>query len=517
MEDYYRYSVNLAELREGMVLNQNLPGPVDLRQGRVLTTTDIKRIREIPPDGKLSVVVSRSLKTQLNLPDLDGQTRKNGDEWGKNTLKSLKISHYREVLGEQDTKMAVFDPALNESLKSVVEKKLLVIRDDDYTERVENHKKAHLEKFKSSINSLQNSNHDETISMIGHCAKTNADMESLERVDALETGELVKRSDVYEQNAEYFMESVLTAKRVYTSFVENIVVDFLADMGYQLARGMLAFLSKNEAKFSFISSHSLQVMIIALVSAIELTRIINQKSLSLNADDIKTLLSINKKSFTLDELVNLGIAALLHDIEFRKQLPGLKQDSVFNIQHQSIVDLHPSNGFHIAQMLNIDFDVQRAIFQHHERFDGSGYPSGLSPRFYTKYTPVLMFAEYYTEMVTKNPFLSEVASPRETVVKLLSNERSKFDGDTIYAFLRAVSLYPIGSWVLLSDNRIGVVRRVNTDKLEKPVVEIHFNHCFKRVTPEEVNLMQSSVEIVKPLSWNLIRDAVKGPMDFIFH
>jgi HD-GYP domain-containing protein (c-di-GMP phosphodiesterase class II) len=517
MEGYSHLSVPIAELREGMVLNQDLTHSVGLRQGRVLTTKDIGRIRELRPVSILQVVISQSLRAQMNIRESDEGARILGNEQGKAALKSLQIEHYREVLGETDTRKAMEDKTLDTTLRGIVEKKKSVIRGEENITAFQSYKNANIDKFINSVKSVQMTAPKDTINIIEHYAQSHADMQSLAGIDALDTKTIVNRSGTYELSTSLFMDTVLNKKSVYTSFVDNLVVDFLADMGYELARGMLAFLSRGDSPHAFLSSHSLQVMIISLVTAIELTRMINKKSEALESNDLATFLSISKKTFTLEELVNLGIAALLHDIEFRKQVPDLKVDSVFSMQQQSIIDLHTSNGYHIAKMLNIDFEVQRAVFQHHERFDGSGYPSGLHPRFFTKYTPILIFAEYYTEMVTKNPFLNTVLSPRDAVVRLLSSERVKFDGDITYAFLKAVSLYPVGGWVLLSDGRIGLVRSVNSDKLDRPTVGIYFNQSFNRIEHEEVNLSKCPIEIVKPLSWDIVRDAVKGPMDFIYH
>ncbi|NPV01630.1 MAG: HD domain-containing protein [Brevinematales bacterium] len=517
MEGFSHLSVPIAELREGMVLNQDLTHTVGLRQGRVLTTIDIKRIRELRPVPILQVVISHTLRSQMNIQVSDDESRRLGNEQGKAALKSIQIEHYREVLGETDTRKALEDKTLDVTLRSLVEKKKSVIRGEENITAYQAYKNANIDKYINSVKTAQTTAPKDTINIIEHYAQSHADMESLSSVDALDTKKIVVRSDSYEVDTEHFLDAVLNKKSVHTAFVENLVVDFLADMGYELARGMLVFLSRNESKRAFISSHSLQVMIISLVTAIELTRMINKKSECLDSGDLSTFLSISKKTFTLEELVNLGIAALLHDVEFRKQVPDLKADSVFSMQQQSIIDLHTSNGYHIAKMLNIDFEVQRAVFQHHERYDGSGYPSGLHPRFFTKYTPILIFAEHYTESVTKNPFFDRVLSPRDTVVRLLSAERAKFDGDITYAFLKAASLFPVGGWVLLSDNRIGLVRAVNSEKLDKPTVGVYFDQTFNKISPEEINLSKSAIEIVKPLSWDIVRNAVKGPIDFIYH
>jgi hypothetical protein len=128
-------------------------------------------------------------------------------------------------------------------------------------------------------------------------------------------------------------------------------------------------------------------MIVSLITAIELTKMIKEKSDQLAASDSTPSSRSARSSFSLEDLVNLGVAALLHDIEIKNKFPHLHFDDKHGYEWDSIVDLHPSNGFHICKKLNIDFDVQRAVYQHHERFDGSGFPNGLFPRFFAKYTP----------------------------------------------------------------------------------------------------------------------------------
>ncbi|OHD56927.1 MAG: hypothetical protein A2Y33_08165 [Spirochaetes bacterium GWF1_51_8] len=505
----------MNELREGMVLNQDLVETLGLRQGRVLTAADINKIKDSNSVGSLSVVLSQALKNQLNKTD-SFQQRMTAQTAVDNSVIRKPSAMQAVNMNDAEMRNALFDKNLDGKLKEVVEMKKSVIRGEGYHDRVDTHRNKNLEKFAPSIKSIQSHLKKDTMAVIDHYAQTNADFEGIREINPLESSELVKKSGFHERNAEFFLDAVLNKKSVFSSFVENIVVDFMSDMGYELARGLLTFIAQNDSQYSFISSHSLQVMMISIITAIELTRIINEKTHSLNSDDLSTLLSISKKSFTLDELVNLGIAALLHDIDFKKQIPSIRSDTVLNIQQQSIIDLHPSNGYHIAKGLNIDFEVQRAVFQHHERYDGTGFPSGLFPRFFTKYTPILMFAEYYTELITKNPFTDTMMTPREAIVRILSNERQKFDGDVVYAFLKAASLYPVGSWVLLSNQKIGLVRKVNSDKLDKPNITVFFDNSFNRIANEEVDLSKSEIQIVKPIAWDIVRSAVKGPLDFIY-
>ncbi len=81
----------------------------------------------------------------------------------------------------------------------------------------------------------------------------------------------------------------------------------------------------------------------------------------------------------------------------------------------------------------------------------------------------------------------------------------KFDGDVVYAFLYAASLFPVGSWVMLSDDRIGLVIDVNRSDLAKPIVKVLFDRNFGQIDPDLVDLSRSNLSIAKPVDSRLIQ------------
>ena len=188
----------------------------------------------------------------------------------------------------------------------------------------------------------------------------------------------------------------------------------------------------------------------------------------------------------------------------------------FNISNQALSDLHTSEGFHLSKRLNVDFEVQNAVYQHNERFDGSGNPNGTLPRLFSKYSAVLMFAEHFIESTTMNPFVEKPQNPRVFLLNLLNKERSKFDGDVIYSFIRAASMYPVGSWVFLKDEKIGLVAEVNKAALEKPVVIVFLDKKLERVQPYKLNLNEDSNAIISPVNFSSIRDSFDDPVKDIW-
>jgi hypothetical protein len=90
--------------------------------------------------------------------------------------------------------------------------------------------------------------------------------------------------------------------------------------------------------------------------------------------------------------------------------------------------------------------------------------------------------------------------PYHAMEKLIRGAREgKFDPESVRAFLHAVSLFPIGSYVEVSDGRIGQVVRANGEDFTRPVVELRRPHATG--DPEVVDLSQwPELKIMRPLS-----------------
>lgn len=79
------------------------------------------------------------------------------------------------------------------------------------------------------------------------------------------------------------------------------------------------------------------------------------------------------------ELDGIRMAAFLHDIG-NISLPAeiLSKASRLSDAEFSLVKTHPQNGYELLKEIEYPWPVARMVWQHHERLNGSGYPSGLS-------------------------------------------------------------------------------------------------------------------------------------------
>jgi len=164
---------------------------------------------------------------------------------------------------------------------------------------------------------------------------------------------------------------------------------------------------------------------------------------------------IRFKTFTKEELVKLGFAAFVHDIYFKKAFPGLTPNrKLGTLSDQSNIEKHASESYHIMKGFEMDYHVNKAVLQHHERVDGSGFPDGVTERMFSKYTSIISFAERYVSLTQANPF-NPVYHPTAALKHIMTKEKEGFDTDVIISFAKASTMVPIGSWVQLENSLIG--------------------------------------------------------------
>ena len=291
------------------------------------------------------------------------------------------------------------------------------------------------------------------------------------------------------------LEDIIKNKSNKIDYLKDIVSNLIDDTGPKKDSTFL-LLNIKRRKFNLIIRHSINVCLIAISIAIELTKIMTNKLNDPSVrGDFKKLSICNKKIFTKKELVDLGVAALLHDIGLLEYFPDIDENTQFDMKDRSKIELHPNNAYHLLTGLKVDYEIRKAVLQHHERIDGSGYPDSIKGRLFNKYSLVLSFANYIELLTSKNPFHKKMHAHR-AIMHILKKERSQFDNDITLAYCRAASLYPIGSWIYLSNNKIGIVFKANRNNIKRPIVKCVYTSDMKELLKKEfIDLSKSSLKI----------------------
>ena len=106
-----------------------------------------------------------------------------------------------------------------------------------------------------------------------------------------------------------------------------------------------------------------------------------------------------------DETAYIEIAALLHDIgKIGISESILNKPSMLTQVEMAIMQQHPIIGYNIVTHLPFDTYIANTVLQHHENFDGSGYPHHLTGHAITLGARIIHLADAYDTMTTVRPY-----------------------------------------------------------------------------------------------------------------
>ncbi|HEY3021471.1 MAG TPA: HD domain-containing phosphohydrolase [Solirubrobacteraceae bacterium] len=166
----------------------------------------------------------------------------------------------------------------------------------------------------------------------------------------------------------------------------------------------------------------------------------------------------------------LGLGLLVHDVG-KLLVPAeiLNKPGRLTDEEMAIMRTHPDLG---ADLLADDAYsplVRAVIREHHERWDGGGYPKGLSGRHIHQLARIAAVADVYDAVTSERPY-HPARPPYKGVEVILDGAGAAFDPEVVEVFRRVVHPYPIGSELRLPDGEVGVVARIDPEHPDCPWV-----------------------------------------------
>ncbi|MEN6351605.1 MAG: HD-GYP domain-containing protein [Syntrophomonas sp.] len=210
------------------------------------------------------------------------------------------------------------------------------------------------------------------------------------------------------------------------------------------------------------------------------------------------------------KLTELGIGALLHDIgktKISKEI--LQKPDDLNRDEFDEVKKHSKYGFEILRKYeDLSLLSAHVAFQHHERWDGQGYPRQLAGDNIHEYARIVAVADVYDALMADRPYRpGYTVNQAMLILKRMSG--IYLDASCVNALLTNIASYPIGSYVELSTGEIGIVVDVNKEMSTRPVIRLIFKkNGLKFPNPHEIDLSKlSTICIIKILSEKNIAEA----------
>jgi HD-GYP domain-containing protein (c-di-GMP phosphodiesterase class II) len=173
-----------------------------------------------------------------------------------------------------------------------------------------------------------------------------------------------------------------------------------------------------------------------------------------------------------EQLAKLGIGLLLHDVgKMAIPLEILDKPGALDADEWVIVRSHPQAGYDMLDSPTLSPLARSIVRDHHERFDGSGYPRGLVGTAIHEFSRIAAIADVYDAVCSERPY--RAAEPSSVGVGIItSGSGTDFDPALVDTFRGLVFPFPVGSEVTFPDGRLGVVCAVDPARPEMPRVRV---------------------------------------------
>lgn len=188
------------------------------------------------------------------------------------------------------------------------------------------------------------------------------------------------------------------------------------------------------------------------------------------------------------------LAGLFHDIG-KALLPVslLNAKRTLSPTEQTLVTRHPMLGCELlASLPSVQTEVLLAALEHHERFDGSGYPKGISGTAISEIGHLSAIADAYDALSSRRPYKGAIV-PHKTLGVLFQMRRKHFHAEMVERFVRLVGIYPVGSVVELKDGYRAVVSASNYANPMLPTVTLARDNQGGIMCRHECNMATDAV------------------------
>jgi HD-GYP domain-containing protein (c-di-GMP phosphodiesterase class II) len=204
-------------------------------------------------------------------------------------------------------------------------------------------------------------------------------------------------------------------------------------------------------------------------------------------------------------LRNLSLAGLVHDWGMLSVPPEIRNAKRILTEEERLqVTKHPIHTYRLLRKIRgVPYDVSLVAYQVHECPNGRGYPQGDTGDRIHIMARILSVADRYHALVSPRPFRPPLTPYAAMECLLRQAAAGDVDPDVVRALLLTQSLFPIGSYVVLSDGSTARVLRRNGNNFSHPIVRIVIDSQGKEV-PEEsqsaiVDLSTSGLKVAQSL------------------
>jgi putative nucleotidyltransferase with HDIG domain len=220
--------------------------------------------------------------------------------------------------------------------------------------------------------------------------------------------------------------------------------------------------------------------------------------------------------YSYEQLIEIGLGGLFHDVGKMKVPDAILNKPGRLTEHEfKIMKSHVEEGVsYLRQNGSLSEPIIRIAAEHHEKFDGSGYPKSISRSAISVLGQMASIVDVY-DAITSIRIYHAALEPPDALKRIFEWCGKHFDETLVQTFIKAIGIYPVGSLVRLQSGRLGVVLRQGEANLLMPLVRIVYNASKgHRLPPQDIDLASPACQdqitgYEIPANWGI------DPMRFI--
>lgn len=165
-----------------------------------------------------------------------------------------------------------------------------------------------------------------------------------------------------------------------------------------------------------------------------------------------------KLGYNEEHLMQLGIGSILHDIgKCKVPIHILQKPEKLTMEELREMQLHSVYGYEIIKNIyGMNAKIARVAFQHHEKWDGSGYPLGVKGTLIDPLSRIVSLADVY-DALTSDRVYKKRTLPHIAADYIKRNSGILFDPYIVDLFVESIAAYGNGTLVLLSTGEVGTI------------------------------------------------------------
>ncbi|TQV76895.1 HD-GYP domain-containing protein [Aliikangiella marina] len=181
--------------------------------------------------------------------------------------------------------------------------------------------------------------------------------------------------------------------------------------------------------------------------------------------------------FDVQTISDLAVGAFLHDVgKINVPMPILNKPGKLTEAEFEIIKSHVVHSANIVNETQGLSELSREVVaNHHEKLNGNGYPKGKRAEQLSKYSRMIAICDIYDALSAERVYKKGIPQIRAFKVLREIATRGELDAELVDQFIKCMGVYPVGSLVRLTSNKLAIVEKVNQENPVKPLVRAFFS------------------------------------------